>query len=792
MVSQAAADRIHLFGIRHHGPGSARSLLAALDALDPAIVLIEGPPDADDIIRFAALPAMKPPVAMLVHGQDDPTLSSFYPFAIYSPEWQAMRWAAAGERPLRFIDLPAANRLALRAAEEAKAPAGEDGANASADDAGDTPESGPSGDAATAPRVVDISDVPRDPLAYLATIAGYEDSEAWWNVLVEQGANAPTIFAAIEGAMMELRAHLDAHPVRLPAEQLIERQREAHMRLAIASALAQTDGPIAVVCGAWHVPALRRKVSASEDRAILKGLPKIKVIATWVPWTDTRLARASGYGAGVVSPGWYTHVWRELERGGADLNPRKFTARWQARVAGLLRSRGRATSTASVIEAARLAESLASLRDLAMPGLEEMRQASLATLCHGEAVPLRLIETELIIGGAVGEIPHDVPQMPLQADLTRWQKKLKLKPEALERDAAVDLRSESGLAKSLLLHRLNIINVPWGRLFEAGSSRGTFRENWKLRWDSEFSVRLAEALVHGTTVEQAAGNAAIAVARKASSFAEISATVKNCLLAGLPDPARVTIGILQGAAAASSDIGALAAAIPPLVSVLRYGTAREMPSEELTLLVTSLAEAVCSGLVYACRNLQADAAEALRTTLAELDRSLVVLDNAHLTSDWRRALQKLADDSADHPMLRGLAVRALHDQSVIAPERTSGYLTRALSRAVPPLEAGLWLDGFLGRSGHVLLYDAVFAGLIDSWIGAIGEDDFTALLPMLCRAFSEIDRVERRRLLDLLGRPLKTASSGAATQDAPSAPAFEAALPLLLSILGIEQKELQP
>ena len=103
MASRAAAERMHLFGIRHHGPGSARSLRAALDALDPAMVLIEGPPDADDIIRFAALPAMKPPVAMLVHGQDDPGLSTFYPYGIYSPEWQAMLWAAARGRPVRFM-----------------------------------------------------------------------------------------------------------------------------------------------------------------------------------------------------------------------------------------------------------------------------------------------------------------------------------------------------------------------------------------------------------------------------------------------------------------------------------------------------------------------------------------------------------------------------------------------------------------------------------------------------------------------------------------------------------------
>jgi Family of unknown function (DUF5682) len=148
-------------------------------------------------------------------------------------------------------------------------------------------------------------------------------------------------------------------------------------------------------------------------------------------------------------------------------------------VAALLRASGRQASTASAIEAARLAETLASLRDLALPGLDEMREASLATLCLGESAPWRLIETELVIGGAVGEIADDVPQMPLQADLTRLQKRLKLKPEALDRDVSLDLRSDAGLAKSLLFHRLDLINVPWGRLTEAGSSRGTFRENWK-------------------------------------------------------------------------------------------------------------------------------------------------------------------------------------------------------------------------------------------------------------------------------------------------------------------------
>jgi hypothetical protein len=423
-----------------------------------------------------------------------------------------------------------------------------------------------------------------------------------------------------------------------------------------------------------------------------------------------------------------------------------------------------------------------------------MREASLATLCQGEIAPWHIIETELVIGGAVGEIDVAVPQMPLQADLARWQKKLKLKPEALDCDISLDLRSDAGLAKSLLLHRLTLIDVPWGFLLDAGSSRGTFRENWRLRWQPEFSVNLAEALVHGTTVEQAAGNAAVAAARKAQSLAQLSDLVRGCLLAGLTGTARVTISILQGAAAATSDVPTLVGAIPPLATVLRYGTAREMPVDELRLLVTSLTEAVCSGLVYACRSLQIEEAAALRGKLAALDRAVLIIESEPITAAWRRALKRLANDNDARAILRGFAVRALYDQGELAAAEAGGHLSRALSRAVPPSEAAHWLDGFLGEAGQILLYDTVLVGLIDAWIGGLSEDDFVALLPMLRRAFASFDRSERRRLLDSLRQPVP-ASAGANGQFAvaPSAaldaPGFEAALPLLLTILGLDAEK---
>src|SRR5215467_5294877 len=114
-----AEERVHILGIRHHGPGSAALLRKALDVLDPASVLVEGPPEGNEQIQYVADPDLKPPVAMLLHAADEASLASFMPFAEFSPEWQAIQWALKHKRPVRFIDWPAAVSLALEKAARA-------------------------------------------------------------------------------------------------------------------------------------------------------------------------------------------------------------------------------------------------------------------------------------------------------------------------------------------------------------------------------------------------------------------------------------------------------------------------------------------------------------------------------------------------------------------------------------------------------------------------------------------------------------------------------------------------
>jgi len=351
----------HIFGIRHHGPGSARRLLEALGELQPRIVLIEGPSDASHLLPMLADPAMAPPVALLTYAADDPARAIFWPFATYSPEYQAACWAARNGAVARFIDLPTSWHFGQATPPDAPTEETQDAADTAA-----APEPPAEGAAPNPPSLVE-----RDPIGVLASAGGYEDGESWWRDVIEENPEPGSVFAAISDAMTALRE-------AAPPVAGREAAREAHMRIEIAKAAKETDGAIAIVCGAWHAPALPQKISASADRALLKGAPKEKIVATWAPWTSARLAFASGYGAGVAAPGWCAHLWNK---------PRaEIVTSWLARIAAALRGEGHLVSTASLIEAERLAIGLAAMRDRPMPGFEELREAAIACLCFGETL----------------------------------------------------------------------------------------------------------------------------------------------------------------------------------------------------------------------------------------------------------------------------------------------------------------------------------------------------------------------------------------------------------------------
>ncbi|CAL9557584.1 hypothetical protein SUDANB15_04539 [Streptomyces sp. enrichment culture] len=759
----------HLLGVRHHGPGSARAVRAALEEVRPGIVLIEGPPEADPLIPLAAEEDMRPPVALLAHAVDEPGRSAFWPLAGFSPEWVAIRWALEHGVPARFIDLPAAHTLAWR----------KDGAE---DGDGPVPGSGDAGPGADA-RV--------DPLGVLAGAAGYDDPERWWEDVVEHRGvgegDALAPFTALEEAMTALRETYgsgghDRDPVR-----------EAYMRLQVRAARREFEDGVAVVCGAWHVPALRRKATVAADRALLKGLPKVKTDMTWVPWTNRRLSRVSGYGAGIDSPGWYGHLF------GAPDRP---VERWMTKVAGLLRDEDRIVSSAHVIEAVRLAGTLAALRGRPLPGLGETTDAVRAVMCEGSDVPLALVHDRLVVGDVLGEVPATAPAVPLQRDLARIQRRLRLKPEAAERELELDLRKETDAGRSRLLHRLRLLGVAWGEPAASRGSTGTFRETWRLRWEPELSVRIAEAGVWGTTVLAAATARAEADAVAAQGLAEVTGLAERCLLAELSDALPTVMRILADRAALDTDVGHLAQALPALVRSLRYGDVRGTDTAALAEVAAGLAERVFVGLPPACAGLDADAAEEMRRHLDAVHGAVGLLGDApapghgNLRARWQSVLRTLTARDTVPGVLRGRSVRLLLDDGELAQDEAARLMGLVLSPGTPPADAAAWIEGFVGGGsggGMLLVHDERLLGLVDAWLTGVPAEAFTDVLPLLRRTFSAYEPGVRRTLGELVRRgPGRRGSAAAAGSGTPGfAPGLDdaradAVLPVVRLLLGLD------
>ena len=578
---------IELYGIRHHGPGSARSLREALAELGPDVVLIEGPPEADGLVGLAGDPEMAPPVALLGYVPGEPKTAAFWPFAVFSPEWQAITYALGAGIPVRFCDLPAAHQLAM--AEQSRA---------------------------GKPRA--------DPVGELATAAGYDDPERWWEDVVEH-VPGPAVFGALTEAIGFLRAE-DSEPD--PRDAV----REAYMRKVLRRTVKDGYQRIAVVCGAWHVPALlpwaaaaagRDLPPAAADDRLLRGLPKVKATLTWVPWTYGRLAYTSGYGAGIRSPGWYDHL---FSAGGQPVE------RWLARAAAVLRDEGIPASSAHVIESVRLAEALAALRGRPLAGLEEVTEAARAVLCEGSDPLTGLIQRRLVVGERLGTVPAATPMVPLQRDLHDQQRSLRLRPEVLgpqPREVDLDLRKPNDLARSHLLHRLTLLGVRWGTPQQGRTQNiGTFRESWQLTWRPELDLALIEASMWGSTVAAAAAQRARSSAAEVTALEELTALVERCLLAELGDALTDALAAVRDRAALEGDVTHLMTALPALVRAARYGDVRGTDPGRLGEVAVEMITRICTGLPAAVTSLDETAERAMRDRIDAVHSATGLLADA--------------------------------------------------------------------------------------------------------------------------------------------------------------------
>lgn len=701
--------RHHVLGIRHHGPGSAKHLDRVLRSMQPDIVLIEGPPEGTELLHMALSLDMVPPVALLVYQPAALQKASFYPFAAFSPEWLAIQFALEYEVPVRFIDLSVAHRW---------------------DKDSETEDAVRSG----------------DPLSEIARQAGYQDGESWWEDVIEQNYSSENLFEGICELMGEVRK---SHPEW--EKDLHNLRREAFMRKGIRQSIKEGYENIAVVCGAYHAPALQHLPTASSDQKRLKGLKRTKTSATWIPWTYERLSYQSGYGAGVLSPAWYEMV--------HDISPEDLPTHWMTHAAHLFRSEDLDASPAHVIEAVRLAETLAQLRGKQVPRLEELREAVQTVFCGGETAPMALVEKKLIIGDKMGQVTDEAPAFPLQRDIQQQKKRLRLKNKTVDKPLDLDLRKPRDLEKSQFLHRLSMLDIPYGKFKEGRIRTSTFHEYWQLDWQPTCELKIIEAATFGNTLLEACQIRVKQALADQPHLPTLTQWMERVFLADLAAALPGMVAQMETQVALSADISHLMEALPPLVNVRRYGNVRQTDGELVAQVIHGLVPRVVVGLPDACAHLDQEHGEKLFELIQRVHKALQILDSEAYLTDWMGAISQLTEHSNVYRKIAGLAVRMLLDKGEIDPEVAASHMSLALSAASDPETSVVWLEGFLEGSGLLLIHNATLWRILDGWLGSLKGESFQEVLPLLRRTFAAFTPPERQQMGQLAktGKQIQTA-----------------------------------
>ncbi|AOR37547.1 hypothetical protein BFF78_36635 [Streptomyces fodineus] len=752
----------YLIGVRHHAPSLAAVVPALLDAAGPDVLLVELPAEMQDWLPWLTHEETSAPVALAaapVGGAGGP---AFYPFADFSPELAAVRWAARHGVPVIACDLP----LADRAWTGAPGPdgAGEGGRSRTPGVAaphtaeqpgmpgGQALEDGGRGGVSAAAGLTSI----------LRSGLTGRPGDDLWDRLVEAAAPGSPPEALRRAALLTGWALREEAAASGGVPEL-DLRRERWMRSCLAEATANGERA-AVLVGAFHAPAF---LAPGDTSTVGPARPSAAETAqdpapAWttslIPYSYALLDERSGYPAGIRDPEWQHMV---LDSAGEPAALEDALTRAAVRVCAGLRAQGHPSGPADAREIARLAGDLARLRGLPAAGRGELVEAVQTVLAQGEPygrgrAVARAME-EVLVGTRTGRPAPDAPRSGLAPAVEAGLAELGLPGPAdsgqgATRDLRLDpLRSELDRRRELLLRRLAVCAVPYGEPKAVVGTGGAdaLTSRWEVRWTPATAAMLSAAGVRGVTPAQAAegmlrerlrverdegGPTAAQTLRGLEEAAE-------CGLPGLTDERLAeTAEVLPDSGTLPELLAGLA-----LLDRLRAGHIAGLGSgAQRTARAAAVAELLTAAAVRQLDGLTGSEDPADAHALLELAHRADALGGIRLTD----ALARLAADGS--PLMRGAAgaVRVL-----LGLEEAAAFGDRVASWVDGACDAGsrsalsARLAGLLSAAGPLLESAAPALEPLLNRIAELSDRDFIDRLPALRGGFDTLSPAARDRLL---------------------------------------------
>ncbi|MDR1674603.1 MAG: DUF5682 family protein, partial [Oscillospiraceae bacterium] len=303
-------ERINFFGVRHFSPAASYHLEKLLDEVKPQCVLVEGPDDANRLIREVVRSGVKPPVAILSYTAEIPVSTVIYPFAEYSPEYRAILWAVKNGAEVRFIDLPTGVWVRLEPHLHVKQDEDE-----ATEKAGNDEECDDDSNLSDEIKNRKFNIKYRHLYKKIVKNAGESDYDDYWERMFEHNLNPGSYGKTVVTQSNAIRQLTEDDEMELiPNEYLRNFIRESYMKRRIADAAAEY-GKIVVVTGAFHTEGIKSDVCKPMTDEEIALLPARKTNLTLMPYTSYRLSERSGYGAGNKAPEYFQLMWECMNEG---------------------------------------------------------------------------------------------------------------------------------------------------------------------------------------------------------------------------------------------------------------------------------------------------------------------------------------------------------------------------------------------------------------------------------------------------------------------------------------------
>ncbi len=747
----------HVFGIRHLSPAGAYYVREYLDRAEPELVLIEGPEDFSELIEDLGSDEVKPPVAVMAYTKELPIRTVLYPFALYSPEYQAILWAREHGCACRFCDLPSEVFLGLEQKrrerwqrEQAEGRDAEESQKAEGQEAeGRDAEESQGRDA-------------ESPTSYvyrrLDELSEDGDNETFWERTMEHAGDEEGYrrgAAEFGRSLRELSLGDEEDAGDEEAENLI---REACMRRAVSQAIKEGISPerIVVITGAFHGEGLAGDKKPMTEKEY-KKLPRLEAKKTLMPYSYFRLSERSGYGAGNHAPAYYELLWEGLRRQEPDYAARRYLTG----LASYQREHGSLVSSAEIIEAMRLAFSLAELHGGHLPALRDLRDAAVTCMGHGSFSEIALAVADTEIGTGIGSLPEGVSQTSIQSDFNRRLGELHLEKykSVTAQDLSLDLREKLtvkskksaflDLERSFFLHRLRVLGISFAVRQAVNQERATWAEQWQLRWTPEAEIQIVEAVLKGDTVEQAASFALRERTMGEVGIAGIAAVIEDACSCGMATSMEYAIHALQQTAAEAVAVTEIAETAERLSLVLRYGDIRRLNREPLVPILSQLFLRAC--LIVAgecvCDDEAAKRMAQAMSTLHEVSVNHDFLDRER----WLGVLAEIAGRDDLNTRLSGLAATILLEAGQMNSEELGREVERRLSRGIPADLGAGWFAGLSSRNHYALIGRLTLWEKLSGYLDTLDDEEFKRALLFLRRAFADYSSMEKDQIAENLG-----------------------------------------